>query len=175
MWKRLVAIFGKKPSEGVATDERNLALEREAQSLRLELEEREREVTRLREELERQRGGTSARVTEAVQARMEQLLADVAAPVAQLLTQTHLLEVEGKPVQARDVLAIAKRLVRVLEDNGLTMEGSVGETAPFDPNRHEPLSADASLKQGQPVVLRFVGVAYQGKLLRKAGVEMAGD
>ena len=132
-------------------------------------------MANLKEELERQRSGASARVDEAVQAQMERLLADAAAPVAQLLTQAHLLEVEGKPVQARDVLAVAKRLVRTLEDNGLTLEGSVGETTPFDPNRHEPLSADASPAEGQPVVVRFVGVAYQGKLLRKAGVGTVED
>jgi molecular chaperone GrpE (heat shock protein) len=163
------SLFSRKP-----VDERLLELEREMQSLRLELKEREQEMTRLREELGRQRSGASARVAESVQAQVERLLTDAAAPAAQLLTQAHLLEVEGKPVQARDVLAVAKRLVRTLEDNGLTLEGSVGETVPFDPNRHESLSADASLKPGQPVTVRFVGVAYQGKLLRKADVEEAG-
>lgn len=170
MLERLRELFQRTR---VVTDGRVLELEREAQNLRLELKERERVVANLKGELERQRSGASDRVAEAVQAQVEQLLADAAAPVAQLLTQAHLLEVEGKPVQAKDVLAVAKRLVRTLEDNGLTPEGSVGETVPFDPNRHEPLSADASLKPGQPVTLRFVGVAYQGKLLRKAGVEIA--
>ena len=58
-------------------------------------------------------------VTEAVQAQVEQLLADAATPVAQLLTQAHLLETEERPVQAKDALAVAKRLVRTLEDHGL--------------------------------------------------------
>lgn len=161
-------LFGKKP-----TDESVAELEREAQSLRLELEERDRVVANLKGELERQRGSASAHVSEAVQVQVEGLLADVATPVAQLLTQAHLLEVEGQPVQARDVLAVAKRLVRTLEDNGLTLEGSVGESVPFDPDHHEPLSADAPLNPGQTVAVRFVGVAYRGKLLRKAGVEAA--
>jgi molecular chaperone GrpE (heat shock protein) len=155
----------------LSPDERLLALEREAQDLRLELEERDRLVSNLREELERQRGGTSIRVTESVQAQIEQLLSEAAAPAAQLLTQAHLLEVDGRPVQARDILTVAKRLVRTLEDHGLTPEGSVGQTVPFDPDRHEPLSADAYPDPGQPVVVRFVGVAYRGKLLRKAGIE----
>ena len=156
-------------------DVRILGLEREAQSLRLELVERDQAVAHLKGELERRRSGASDRIAEAVQAQVERLLSDAAAPVAQLLTQVHLLEAERKPVQARDVLAVAKRLVRTLEDNGLTLEGSVGETVPFDPNRHEPLSADASLNCRQSVVLRFIGVAYQGKLLRKAGVEKTGN
>jgi molecular chaperone GrpE (heat shock protein) len=174
MWKRLVETFGKKPPAEAAPDERVLALEREGQSLRLKLEELEQSLASLKGELERQHSSASARVAGAVQAQVERLLADAAAPVAQLLTQAHLLEVEGKPVQAKDVLAVARRLVRTLEDSGLTLEGSIGQAVPFDPNRHEPLGAGGFPEPGQPVVVRFVGVAYQGKLLRKAGVEKAG-
>jgi molecular chaperone GrpE (heat shock protein) len=166
MWNRIRSLLGLRPS-----GERVMALERQVQSLRLDLAEQERLAARLRKDLERQRSGASNHVTEAVHAQVEQLLADAATPVAQLRTQTHLLEAEGRPVQAKDVLAVAKRLVRTLEDHGLAYEGSVGETVPFDPNRHEPLSADASPRPGQMVVVRFVGVGYRGKLLRKAGVE----
>ena len=167
MWKWIRSLFGAKP-----VDEQVADLEREAQSLRLDLAEQERLVAQLREELERQRSGSSAHVSEVVQAQVEQLLSDVATPVAQTFTQAHLLEVEGRPVQAKDVLAVAKRLVRALEDNGLSLVGSVGEMVPFDPNHHDLLSRDVSLKPGDWVILRFVGVAYQDKLLRKAGVEM---
>jgi molecular chaperone GrpE (heat shock protein) len=155
----------------------DLALKREAQSLRLELEERERLVAGLKSELERQRNGESARIAEAVQSRIEKLMADVAAPVTQLFTQAHLIEVEGKPVQAKDVLAVAKRLVRALEDEGLKLEGSVGETASYDPNRHEPLggqtaqTTQTTMTPGEPVVAHFAGVSYRGRLIRKAGVE----
>ena len=172
MWKRFARLLGKKPA-----DEPVMELEREAQSLRLELEELNRVVANLKGELERQRSGDSARITEAVQAQVEQFLTDVATPVAQLLTQVHLLEVEGRPVQARDVLAVVKRLVRALEDNGLTLDGSVSETVPFDPDHHELLSATTEVVTtvGRPVVVRFSGVAYRGRLLRKAGVERAED
>jgi len=173
MWrwlKRLAALLCKNLQEGVTVDERLLELEREVQTLRLELQERERIVANLKSELERQRRHESARITEVVQTQMEQLLTDAAAPVAQLLTQAHLLEMEGKPVQAKDVLAIAKRLVRILEDRGLTLEGNVGKRVPFDPNRHEPLNSEASIKPGESVVIKFVGVSYQGKIVKKAGV-----
>jgi molecular chaperone GrpE (heat shock protein) len=166
VWKWLARLLGQGAADGPAIE-----LERRSQSLRLELEERDRVIANLKAELARQRGSASAHVTEAVQVQVEGLLADVATPVAQLLTQAHLLEVEGQPVQARDVLAVAKRLVRALEDKGLTLEGRVGETVPFDPDCHELLSADAPANPGQRVVVRFVGVAYQGKLLRRAGVE----
>jgi molecular chaperone GrpE (heat shock protein) len=175
MKKWLSAILGKRQQTGVAVDEQVLSLDREVQKLRLELNEQKRVVANLKIELERQRRNESAHIADEVQSRIEQLLTDVAAPVTQLLTQAHLLEAEGKPVQAKDVLAVAKRLVRALEDQGLILESRVGEMLPFHPNQHELLNADASLKPGQTVVVRFVGATYQGKLLRKAGVEKAGD
>lgn len=168
--------FGEPAQEGqVVEDERVMTLEREAQGLRLDLQEKERAVANLTSELERLRSSEVARINEAAQAQMEQLLTDLASPVAQLLTQAHLLEVEGKPVQVKDVLTVARRLVRVLEDEGLTLEGKVGETVSFDPNHHEPLSGNISLTSGQNVVIRFVGITLQGKVLRKAGVEKVSD
>ena len=165
MFNWIRALLGK-PKDASLMD-----LQREAQSLRLELRERDKFIADLKEELARRRSGASARVDESVQAQVEKLLADAAAPVSQLLTQAHLLETEGHPVQTKDVMAVAKRLVRVFEDNGLELAGNVGETVRFDSNHHEPLSAGASPRPGERVVLRFVGVAYRGKLLRKAGIE----
>ncbi len=163
--------FGRSPSTQPQEDERLLALERQIQDLRLELAERKQLVGKLKQELERQRTSESDRITTAAQTQVEQLLTDAAAPVTQLLTQAYLLEVEGKPVQAKDVLVVAKRLIRVLEDNGLTLIGSVGETVPFDSNLHDSLSASTSLAPRVPVVVKFVGVLYQSKVIRKAGVE----
>ena len=151
--------------------ERILELEGELQSLRLELTAQRRTTDQLKLELERQRGGETARLATA---QIEKLLQDVATPVSQLLTQTHLLKVEGRPVQANDVLAIVARLVRALEDHGLTIEGVIGHSVAFDPNRHEPLSMEEELEPGQAVIIRLVGLAYRGKLLRRAGV-VAGE
>jgi hypothetical protein len=138
--------------------------------LRLEIQERDRVIAALKADLERLRRGEGERVAAAVQAERERLLTDAAAPVAQLLTQAHLLEVEGKPLQARDVLAVARRLVRLLEDEGLTAQGQVGETVAFDPGRHEPLGSDFVPKSGQAVVVRLVGVSWRGRALCRAGV-----
>ncbi|MFP4346189.1 MAG: nucleotide exchange factor GrpE [Anaerolineales bacterium] len=165
-------LLGKRSDERAAGDQgaEIVALEREVQSLRLDLQEQRALAERLKQELERARDSAGTEVAQQVQARIERLLAAAGAPVAQLQTQAHLLE-EGQPVRGRDVMAVAQRLVRVLEDQGLTLEGSVGERVPFDPNRHEPLSTGVALQPGQPVIVRFVGIGYQGRLLRKAGVE----
>ena len=175
MLKRLKGLFQKPQALPPADDERSLTLDRDIQTLRLELSERDQQITNLKQELERQRTSENTRISAAVQTQIEQLLTDTAAPVTQLITQTHLLEVEGKPVQAKDVLAVAKRLIRTLEDNGLTFNCSVGETVPFDPNYHDALSTSASLTQGTPVAVKFAGISYQGKVIRKAGVAPCQD
>jgi molecular chaperone GrpE (heat shock protein) len=169
MFKRLRDWFGRRGStaraEGAA-----LELQREAQALRLELQERDRALAALRADVERLRRGEQERVAAAVQVERERLLVAAAAPVAQLLTQAHLLEVEGKPVQARDVLAVARRLVRLLEDEGLAPEGRIGEAVGFDPDRHEPLGGDFNPRRGEAVVVHVPGVNWRGKVLQRAGV-----
>lgn len=166
--------FGRSPTTQPQEDERLLTLERQTQNLRLALAESNQLVDKLKQELERQRNGESDRLTSAIQTQVEQLLSDAAVPVTQLLTQAYLLQ-QDKPVQAKDVLVVAKRLIRSLEDSGLTITGGVGETVSFDSNLHEPLSASTSLALGIPVVVKFVGISYQGKVIRKAGVEPCQD
>jgi molecular chaperone GrpE (heat shock protein) len=170
MWKWLRVLRGDKAAES-SDGEELLALRREVQNLRMKLDEHERARSHLQAEVERQRSGESGRVAVAVQARLERLLSAAAGPVAQLLTQAHLLESDGKPVQARDVLAVARQLVRVLQDEGLELDGHVGQATAFDPSRHDPLGSEATLAPGQPVVIRFLGLSAGGKVLRKAGVE----
>ncbi len=152
-------------------NEKTLTLEREIQNLRLELTERDQLIDKLKQQLEQQRTSENNNIASAVENQIEQLLTDTAVPVTQLLTQTHLLE-QGKPVQAKDVLIVAKRLIRTLEDNGLTTVGQVGETVSFDSNLHEPLSVSTSITSGTEVVVRFAGVSYRDKVIRKAGVSI---
>ena len=168
MFKWLKQVF-KNPS---LDNEKTLTLEREIQNLRLELTERDQLIDKLKQQLEQQRTSENNNIDSAVQNQIEQLLTDTSAPVTQLLTQAHLLE-QGKPLQAKDVLIVAKRLIRTLEDNGLTVVNQVSETVSFDSNLHEPLSASTSITPGTEVVVRFTGVFYQGKVIRKAGVELS--
>ena len=154
------------------SDEKLLTLEREIQNLQLELAERNQSIDKLKQQLEQQRTSENNNIDSAVQNQIEQLLTDTAAPVTQLLTQAHLVD-ESKPVQAKDVLLVAKRLIRTLEDNGLTIVSQIGETVSFDSNLHEPLSASSEISSDAEVVVRFAGVSYQGKVIRKAGVELS--
>jgi molecular chaperone GrpE (heat shock protein) len=166
----LKSLFRQKKQLSILQDEKLLTLEQQTQTLRLELTDCNQLIDILKQQLEQQRTSENNNIDSAVQNQIEQLLTDTATPVTQLLTQAHLLE-EGKPVQAKDVLLVAKRLISTLEDNGLTIVSQVGETVSFDSNLHEPLSASTAINPGAEVVVRFAGVSYQGKVIRKAGVE----
>lgn len=148
-----------------------LAARSQSQSLRMELNAREQRIAALEQELELLHARQDRLVAEMVSARMEALLSDLAGPASQINTQSDLLENQNKPVQARDVLLVARRMVRALERHGLTLEGNLGEQVAFDPNRHTPLNGANQPQPGQPVTIRFVGVAHQGKILYKAIVE----
>ncbi len=160
----LSKLFGKREQP------EPLAAQSELQMLRLALEEKEQTVARLKADLTRERERAEEQVASRVQAQTEALLADAAAPVSQLLTQAHLLEAEGKPVQARDVLAVAKRLVRELQAHGLTLEGEVGASTAFDPAGHTLLGGAVQPTPGSPVVVKFVGLSFHGKIIHKASV-----
>jgi molecular chaperone GrpE (heat shock protein) len=149
-------------------------LKREIQGLRLELEECDRKVKEIKDLFEYKREGSASQITESVQLKMEQLLSELATPIAQIMTQAHLVDVGKESVAAVDVIVLVKRMVRVLEDHGMKLEGQVGDVVPFDPDQHEPLSAEVSIVRGEQVVVRFRGISHKGVLLRKAGIEKVG-
>lgn len=140
-------------------------------ALQMELDARNQHIAHLTAEIERLKERQETIVEETVQSRIEALLGDLSGSASQVLTQSDLLESQGKPVQARDVLAVARRMVRVLERHGMTIEGQVGGQAAFDPNRHTLMNSDAAILPGAPVTIRFVAVSYRGKILHKALVE----
>jgi molecular chaperone GrpE (heat shock protein) len=149
-WLKLKQLFQPEP---IATaSDSTLALETELQGLRLELAERETAIITLKQDLEQQRQGEQSRLQVAQQTEMETLLDQLSAPLSQLLTQTYLVEHQGKTVQPQDIFTVTNRLIRTLETKGLAIAVPVGETQPFDPNRHQPLSSNQDISAGTPVV-----------------------
>ena len=146
-------------------------LEREVQSLRVMLADQDKVIAQLRSELQKHRNETEVRVKKSAQVVIEKLMADVAILVTKLNSQTYVVEEQKRPLNVKDVLAVVKQLMQVFQNFGLRLEGYVGEMTSFDPDHHLPLRNDVTFVQGEPVIVRFVGVAYRGKLLRKARVE----
>lgn len=170
MWKWRWTRGAASPGRGASSDEGRLLLEQEAQRLRLDLQERDQTLAELRRQVARLRQAETVRSDQAARAQMERLIVAMATRITQLSTQAHLMDVEGKPVAARDVMANARGLVRILEDEGMTLDGGPGERVPFDPTLHEPLEAGVDIRPGEPVIIRLSGVAFRGRSLRKAGV-----
>lgn len=113
MLKRIKELFGGGPDQIAATPPATevvldpevaadaLSRNSESQELRLELAERDRLIATLKDDLERMRNAEAERIAELLHAHMQKLMADLAAPVAQIVTQTHLFEVEQKPLQSK--------------------------------------------------------------------------
>lgn len=150
-----------------------LAIKKQLQEARLELASKDQAIAHLTSDLNTLRTRQNELLKENTQVLFESLLRDTAGPAAQLATQGYLLESAGKPVQARDILNVARRLVRALEKYGLLLDGAPGDETFFDPDRHTPLSTGQVLDPGQKVTVRIPGVIYNGKILARAGVERA--
>jgi len=132
------------------------------------MEEKDRKIATLKGEIERLREGEEARITQAMQSKVEELITDAASPIVHLLTQGRLLET-GKHIQVKDVLFVALRLVCLLEDMGLEIYSRAGETLEYNSSLHKPFGG-ATITPGERVVVVFPGIRYSGKVVRKAAV-----
>lgn len=173
-WLKLLWHRPTTVRKDASLEDAKLSWEAERRTLQLELEEQRQRLTTLTRDLEQLRGRATSDVQGQVNSLVVQLMTEASGPIAQLLLQAHAVEKQEQPVAARDVLVIAKRLIRVFENAGLTREGNVGDEEKFDPNRHQPIG-DGELQKDDPVVIRFVGLSYASQLLRRASVERKKD
>ena len=145
----------------------------ETRRLQLELAEQGEELSILQKDVQRLRESQQRMISDSVESNLDRLFSEVAAPLCQLLTQMHLVEDQGKSVESKDTMRLVKRLFHVFKETGLDIDGPVGEQMPFDPNHHEPLSTDHYISTGDKVVVRTPGLAFSGRVIRKAGVAPA--
>lgn len=170
--RRLLRRVGR--GRGGDSGERVLRLERQLREARLELAARDRSIERLTAEVGRVRGAAGEDARQRGQADVERLVAAIGAPLVQLTTQAHLYRTGAREIGVGDVLDVGMRLVRSLREVGVDTVGEVGAAEPYDPDRHDPLSTAAAPAAGERVVVRMVGLSYQDKVVRRAGVEPAG-
>lgn len=149
----------------------NLTLKKELQEARLELVAHDQAIAHLTHELESMRARQSEFSRETATNQLETLFRDAAGPTAQLITQAYLVDVLARPVQPRDILHVARRLVRILEKHGLTVEGAPGDEAEYNPDFHIPLGNGSNIVPGQRVIIRIPAISFAGQLLARAGVE----
>jgi molecular chaperone GrpE (heat shock protein) len=148
-----------------------LSAETELQQLRLDLKQSQQRVAQLQADLGRQGREQGDALNEKLQVQLEELLTPLATPLAQLLTQQHLIEVQGKELIAKDLLATSRRIWQGLSTVGVGALEAIGEVVAFDPDRHQPLSQATSLRRGESAKVRIPGITLKGKVLKAAAVE----
>ncbi len=136
----------------------------------MDLAERERQIEILENEVQRLNTGQENVLNEALNRKLASFFSDLSGPVSHLLTQIHLVDKQGRDVNSKDTLRLVKQLLRQLEEAGLMIDSAAGAEVEFDPNHHEPLSSDRTLNLGDKVDVRVPGLAFDGHVLRKAGV-----
>jgi molecular chaperone GrpE (heat shock protein) len=151
--------------------ENQFAEKNELQTLRIEQAGNKRTIEHLTQEIDRLRNQQQEFIQLTLAKELEGLYKDMAAPASQLLTQTYLIENQGKALQAQDILAVSRRLVKAMERHGIVFEGQVGEKVFFDPGKHILIQPGKMGTPGQPVVIRFCGVSFAGNIIHKAIVE----
>lgn len=145
-------------------------LDIELQSVRLEFEEERKVHSRIAQDFANYRTKSETATNEEIDRQLEKMFLDISGSVVQLMTQDYLLNKSGKPVQVKDVLNVSSSIVKTLVRHGMETVGKVGEETQFDLNSHEPISVDEAISANENVIIRMVGIAYKGKILRRASV-----
>ena len=157
------------PTVDTAAEEARLSAQAAAAAARLEAEEARQMAAALRRELDAERASRDNAIEAALQARLEPALDDAATIIGQLALQARLIE-QGKPVGARDVMALASRLAKCFEKLGLVPLDKAGDQALFDSTRHQPMGG-FSPEQGAPVAIKIPGCRLGQRILKKSIVE----
>ncbi len=172
MIKFFETLFKRPPPQAVG-QAHLLALESQVQGLKLELEEKKESLSKLNGAMERLRLQGDSSSQEKADARVEALLGQIAGPISQLITQTDLVENQGKTIPAQDVFLLVKKLIKGFQAQGLVLSGNLGQIVPYNPDLHTPISGNLTLQAGQPVKIRFVGIQHKQKIIKKALVDPA--
>jgi len=147
---------------------RILALESEIASLKMEMQEQDRILKQVRGDLELAEKKTEGTVKGKFEQQMEVLARDLASPMVQLKTQQHLST--QRQIQAKDVLAVAMRMVQSIESIGIKFLGNIGEKVKFDSTAHEELNMNGTLNEGCSAQISMPGISYNERVIRKIAV-----
>lgn len=145
-------------------------LDIELQSTRLEFEKERKVFDQVQQDFAYFATIAETATNEEIDRKLEKIFLDISSSVSQLMTQDYLLSKSGKPVQAKDVLSVSTSIVKTLLRHGMETVGKVGEETQFDLNAHEPISVEEAISANENVTIRMVGIAYKGKILRRASV-----
>lgn len=161
------AIWGQEPAEKeIPLSPSDLAVELERG--RLDLQDRESQLAKLRQEYARREEQAKAEAAEAGQKAMFSLGRKLGPLLSQLASIRSMSEA-GREVRSKDVLILFGKIEKVLAEAGLWPIGQVGEGTVFDPRLHQRMSG-GDVQEGDQVVVRFVGYKLGEEVVTKAMV-----
>jgi len=134
--------------------------------LSLELAERNEEVARLRKEYALLREQSRVQHDQAAAEAVEGIVHQCASMLA-TLSAMKARQAEKGDLNPADLLQVASSFQMILAERGLAQIGVVGQDEPFDPALHQMLDGTRP-QPGQPVLIRFAGFRFNGKLVAKA-------
>ncbi|HIE53160.1 MAG TPA: hypothetical protein EYP85_15520 [Armatimonadetes bacterium] len=157
-------------------EQRRKALEATLARLEWMVQEQQEELAKreaVQEELERELDRLEAQLeiiqSQAAEDERLALLEALTPLLTQLPTIRQALEEEKVSLTARDVLALFGPVEEILRKWGWEPLGEVGDMVVFDPQWHEP-AGEETIEPGEPVVVKYVGSTYRGRLLCRAQV-----
>jgi molecular chaperone GrpE (heat shock protein) len=162
----LSALLGKPTEEVLNTRDEMLSLNRELAEAKLELAESRENLAAYRKKIEEMEVAAPLGMGDP----LESVFHDLASFLSQLRMQASLMDA-GREISGNSVMVLAKQVLDVVEKAGLEPIAAFGKEVPFDAQTCEPLAADISFLPGEPVVVRFVGYRYKGRIVRRALVE----
>lgn len=157
------------PVRGTSLEEARLAAEADAASARIELELVRKEVNALRRTMEAERAGREEAIAEALAARLEPSMAEIAELLAQLALQRRFIA-EGQPIRPSDVAILAAGLADTLRRLGLEPIGAPGDAVAFDPEQHQTLAGPRPA-YGTAATVRMPGYQFAGRVIRRVSVK----
>lgn len=143
--------------------------------LNARLDEREAQIDRLREEYLALEARQSEQRQALIRDQRLALFRQISPLAIQLPTLRMALQ-DGADLSARDILAQLRPFEEALDSLGFEPIGDAGEELPYDPHLHKLVGRGARSAGADALVrVRYVGYTYQGEVVRKAEVTLAGQ
>ncbi|NDJ54674.1 MAG: nucleotide exchange factor GrpE [Chloroflexi bacterium] len=144
--------------------------ERVQADLHRQLEERDQQVEKLREEYNGLRNRNQANSASSTKSERLIFFDKLKTVMTQLPTMHKAVE-NGADLSARDVLALLAPLQDAFGELGFSAIGEAGGETEFDPTRHKAVGRKAAeVGTGDPVRVRYVGYLYSDEVVTKAEV-----
>lgn len=136
-----------------------------------ELDQCRRQLDRLRHEFALEREHSVREAELAAESALEAFMQQFVAPLANLGAMQARHEHHGD-VPVQDIFRVVATLELLLFERGLERIGMAGSEEPFDATLHQMIEGSSPAAH-EPVLIRFSGYRFRGKMLSKARASLS--